>query len=79
MRIHTIKNRRNMTPESKEKALKSAWHAAIATVGVYEYRHNRSWLSKVLSVGLVLFHADAAICDAVGKPTTLQRLLAKLK
>ena len=68
-----------MSPESRERGLKSAWHAAIATVGVYEYRIGRSLLSKTLSIGLILFHLDAAYWDAVGKPTTLQRLLAKLR
>jgi hypothetical protein len=68
-----------MNPESRERGLKSAWHAAIATVGVYEYRKAHSLLARVLSIGLILFHMDAAFCDAVGKPTTLQRLLAKLK
>jgi hypothetical protein len=51
----------------------------IAAVGAYEYRHNKSTLAKVLSIGLIAFHLDAAYFDAVGKPTTLQRLLAKLK
>ena len=68
-----------MNPESCERGLKSAWHAMIAAVGAYEYRKGRSLLSKTLSIGLVLFHLDAAYWDAVGKPTTLQRLLAKLK
>jgi len=68
-----------VSPESSERALKAAWHAAIATVGAYEYRIGRSLLSKTLSIGLILFHLDAAYWDAVGKPTTLQRLLAKLK
>ena len=68
-----------MNPESRERGLKSAWHAMIATVGMYEYRKAHSLLSKVLSIGLILFHVDAAFCDAVGKPTTLQRLLEKLK
>ena len=68
-----------MTPENRERGLKSAWHAMIAAVGAYEYRHNKSTLAKVLSIGLIAFHLDAAYFDAVGKPTTLQRLLAKLK
>ena len=68
-----------MNPESRERGLKSAWHAMIATVGMYEYRKAHSLLSRVLSIGLILFHVDAAFCDAVGKPTSLQRLLGRLK
>lgn len=65
--------------EYRERGLKSAWHAMIAAVGMYEYRKAHSLLSRVLSIGLILFHIDAAFCDAVGKPTTLQRLLGRLK
>jgi len=68
-----------MKPESRERGLKSAWHAAIAAVGAYEYHKSRSVFSKILSVGLIAFHIDAAFCDAVGKPTTLQRLLKRIK
>ena len=58
-----------------ERGLKSAWHAAIAAVGAYEYRHSKGWLAKTLAIGLIAFHIDAAFCDAIGKPTTLQRML----
>ena len=68
-----------MNPESRERGLKSAWHAMIAVVGAYEYKKAHSLLSRVLSIGLILFHVDAAFCDALGKPTTLQRLLGRLK
>ena len=68
-----------MNPESRESGLKSAWHAMIAAVGAYEYKKAHSLLSRALSIGLILFHVDAAFCDAVGKPTTLQRLLGRLK
>ena len=68
-----------VNPESRERGLKSAWHAMIAAVGMYEYKKAHSLLSRVLSIGLILFHIDACACDAVGKPTTLQRLLGRLK
>ena len=68
-----------MNPEDMERVYKSAWHFLIMMTGVWEYKHNRSRFSKFLSMGLILFHADACICDAVGKPTTLQRLLGRLK
>jgi hypothetical protein len=63
----------------EERFYKSLWHVAIAIVGVYEYRAHRTRLSKTLSVGLILFHIDAAICDAIDMPTTPQRILEKLK
>jgi len=67
-----------MATEKKEKILKSLWHLAIAGVGVYEWRQSKSTLSKVLSAGLIAFHADAAICDALDRPTTLQRFIKKI-
>ena len=63
----------------EERALKSAWHLLIALVGVYELRNHKTRTSKVLACGLIAFHADAAICDALDRPTTLQRLLGKLR
>jgi hypothetical protein len=66
-----------MTDEQTERAYKSSWHLMIAMVGIYELRNHRTTLSKVLACGLIAFHADAAICDAMGIPTTLQRLLRR--
>jgi hypothetical protein len=62
-----------------EKFYKSAWHLLIALVGAYELRESKTKFSKVLSVGLIAFHADAAICDALGKPTLAQRFFRSLK
>ncbi len=64
---------------TEEKVLKSAWHALIALVGLYELRNHRTKISKVLACGLIAFHVDAAINDVQEKPTTLQRLLRKLR
>ena len=64
---------------TEEKVLKSAWHAMIALVGVYELHNHRTKASKILACGLIAFHVDAAISDAMDKPTTLQRLLRRLK
>jgi hypothetical protein len=64
---------------TEEKVLKSAWHAMIALVGVYELRNHKTRASKVLACGLIAFHADAAINDILGKPTALQRLLGRLR
>jgi hypothetical protein len=62
----------------EEKDLKTAWHAMIALVGLYELRNHRTKLSKVLALGLIAFHTDAAISDYLDKPTTLQRILRRL-
>jgi len=66
-------------PESyRERAIKSLWHVMIATVGVYELRNHKTKFSKFLACGLIAFHADAAICDALDKPTTFQRILHRV-
>lgn len=66
-------------PESyRERAIKSLWHVMIATVGVYELRNHKTKLSKFLACGLIAFHADAAICDALDVPTTFQRILHRV-
>lgn len=67
-----------MKPEQVEKLYKAGWHALIAGVGAYEYRVHKSRLSKVLSIGLILFHADAAVCDYLEIPTTPQRFIKKV-
>jgi len=59
----------------QEKFVKSAWHALIAAMGCYELRNHKTTASKVLACGLISFHADAAICDWLDKPTTMQRIL----
>ncbi len=64
-----------MKPEHAEKLYKAGWHAMIALVGVYELRNHKTLLSKILAVGLISFHADAAICDYRGTLTTPQKLL----
>ena len=62
-----------------ERTYKSLWHAAIAVVGVYEYKTHKTRLSRVLSVGLIAFHVDAAVCDALDIPTTPQRFMKRLR
>jgi hypothetical protein len=68
-----------MPTSAEEKVLKSLWHMLIASVGVYELFTNHTKASKVLSVGLIAFHIEAAICDALDRPTTLQRMLRRLR
>ena len=63
----------------EEKILKAAWHALIVLVGLYELRNHKTKTSKALACGLIAFHADAAISDIQDKPTTLQRLLRRLR
>lgn len=64
-----------MKTSSVERIYKSAWHVMIAAVGIYELRNHKTRLSKVLAWGLIAFHADAAIADALDIPTTPQRIL----
>jgi hypothetical protein len=67
-----------MKPKQFEKIYMVGWHALIAGVGVYEYRVHKTRLSKILSIGLILFHADAAVCDGLDIPTTPQRFVKNL-
>jgi hypothetical protein len=62
-----------------ERFYKSSWHLAIGIVGLYEFRTKRQTrLSKILALGLIAFHLDAAVCDALDIPTTPQRLFRNL-
>jgi hypothetical protein len=67
-----------MTDKEVERIYKSAWHLLIAVCGVYELRNHKTRVSKVLAVGLIAFHADAAVCDLLDIPTTPQRILRRL-
>jgi hypothetical protein len=58
-----------------ERILKSLWHLGISLIGWYELKNHKTLISKVLAIGLISFHADAAICDWLDKPTALQRIL----
>jgi hypothetical protein len=73
-----MRQRHTYRSDHIERAYKSAWHLLIAAVGVYELRNHKTTLSKILACGLIAFHADAAVCDALGKPTTLQNILSKV-
>ena len=66
-----------MTHSQVERLYKSTWHTLIAAVGFYELRNHKTKISKVLAVGLIAFHMDAAIADALDAPTTAQRLLRR--
>lgn len=59
----------------EERVYKSLWHVLIAGVGVYEIRNHKTKLSKVLACGLIAFHVDAAIADALDVPPLSRRIL----
>jgi len=59
----------------EERVYKSLWHVLIAGVGVYELRNHKTRLSKFLACGLIAFHADAAIADALDVPPLSRRIL----
>jgi hypothetical protein len=61
-----------------EKLYKSTWHLLIAAVGFYELSNHKTKLSKALACGLIAFHLDACIADALGTLTTPQKLLKKV-
>ncbi len=67
-----------------ERAIKSLWHAMIATIGVYElcdYQPKNKWIRRFrtgLACGLIAFHADAAICDALDRETLFRRMLRRI-
>jgi hypothetical protein len=68
-------NMANKGDRVEERVYKSLWHVAIAAVGLYEWRHHKSKLSKVLAGGLIAFHVDAAIADAFDVPPLSRRIL----
>lgn len=63
----------------EERVYKSLWHVLIAGVGIYEWRHNKSKVSKALSAGLIAFHVDAAIADALDVPPLARRILDSVR
>jgi hypothetical protein len=71
--------RANITrSETVEKIYKAGWHACIAGAGLYEYKTRKSLFSKILAIGLIIFHMDAAVCDYLDIPTTPQRFIKNL-
>lgn len=59
----------------EERVYKSLWHLLIAAVGVYELRNHKTKTSKVLACGLIAFHLDAALADALDAPPLARRIL----
>lgn len=64
---------------TEERVYKSLWHVAIAAVGIYEFRHHKSKISKVLSAGLIAFHLDGAIADALDVPPLSKRIINAIR
>lgn len=61
-----------------ERVYMSLWHVLIAMVGVYELRNHKTTVSKVLATGLIAFHVDAAIADALDRPCLTRRILESI-
>ena len=58
-----------------ERTYMSLWHVALMAIGIYEFSTHKSKLAKVLAAGMIAFHADAAISDALDTPKCLSRYL----
>jgi hypothetical protein len=58
-----------------ERTYMSLWHLALMGIGIYEFKVHKSRLAKILAVGMIAFHADAAISDAIDSPMCLSRWL----
>ena len=69
--------RKDDRPE--ERIYKSLWHVLIAGVGIYELRNHKTKTSKVLACGLIAFHVDAAVADALDVPPVSRRILNYLR
>jgi len=62
----------------EERIYKSLWHVLIAGVGFWELRNHRTKTSKVLACGLIAFHVDAAIADALDVSPLSRKLLERI-
>jgi len=62
----------------EERTYKSLWHVALFCVGIYELKHHKSKIGKVLGAGMAAFHADAAIADAFDVKPLSRVLLEKV-
>jgi hypothetical protein len=61
----------------EERVYKSGWHLALMAVGIYEFRTHRTKLAKILAAGMIAFHADACIADALDAKPLSRVLLEK--
>jgi hypothetical protein len=67
--------KRRAETRMEERIYQSLWHLLVAGVGIYEYRNQKTKLAKVLSVGLIAFHADGAIADLLDTKPLSQRII----
>jgi hypothetical protein len=58
-----------------ERTYMSLWHVGLMGIGIFEYKTHKSFLAKILAGGMILFHADAAISDALDTDKCLSRFL----
>jgi len=58
-----------------ERTYMSLWHLGLLGIGIFEYKTHKSRLAKILAGGMILFHADAAISDALDTDKCLSRFL----
>jgi hypothetical protein len=56
-----------------ERIYKSLWHVALVAIGLYEFRTHKTKVAKALSAGMIAFHVDAAISDALDLDKCLSR------
>jgi hypothetical protein len=77
--VRRVMARRRKRDRVEERIYKTVWHILIAAVGVYELRNHKTKLSKVLACGLIAFHVDAAVSDALDKAPLSRRILDKLR
>ena len=63
----------------EERVYKSLRHVLLVAVGIYEFRTHKTKLAKALAIGLIAFHVDAAIADALDTPTLSRSILNKLR
>jgi hypothetical protein len=63
----------------EERAYKSLWHLIGFAIGIYEFRNHKSTTAKVIAAGLIAFHADAAISDALDTQPLSRRILEYIR
>lgn len=66
-----------MASHPAERTYMSLWHLALMTIGVYEFSTHKNRVAKFLACGMILFHADATIADALDRKSLSRILLEK--
>jgi hypothetical protein len=57
---------------------KAGWHLMLCVIGIYEFRTHRTRLAKVLAAGMILFHIDAFVTDALNTKPISRQILEKI-